>query len=185
MRNWLLLGLLLAVPTAVGAGQDAPIDPALVRQYIDADTIARKTIANRFDDHTVVPFNTAIMASGNEAIRIGKPKDAIRAFEAALELSSGFNTPRGVVVAMNGPGMVYGQTGDYTAGVRYLSGALENSSQVDDDDLVAAISTNLGNIYRRRAQYDQALAMYSRALATHEAANREVSIARVLNNLGN
>lgn len=184
MRAW-LIALLLAVSSGVGAMQNAPaVDPALVQKFLDGDTAVRKQIAGTFTNDTMTPFSTALMATGNDAARQGRPKDAIRAFEAALEFAANFTIARREIVALNGLGMVYGQTGDYTVSIRYLNGALESARRVADDDLIAAASSNLGNIYRRRGQFDLALEMYSSALTAFEAAKSDASIARVLNNLG-
>lgn len=185
MRAWFLLGLMLAVPSGIGATQDArPIDPILVQRYIDGDLAARTQIAAAFTDETVVPFHAAMMTAGSAASKQGKTKDAIRAFEAALQLSGGFNTPRQEILSLLSLGTIYGQSGDYAASARYLNGALEKTKSGPDDDLIGAITNNLGNVYRRRGQYDLALAAYLRALALNESTKREEPIARSFNNLG-
>lgn len=183
MRAWLLLTL-LAIALPREAMQDArPVDPALVQKFVDADSAERRRIFASLTGDTT-PFRVAVLDAGARQAKQGRPKDAIRTLEAALELSAMVDAPRTAISAMISLGMVYGQAGDYTVAVRYLNGALDRTEAGRDDDLIAAAANNLGNIHRRRGEYDKALDVQERALASNLSAKREPQAARTLNNIG-
>jgi CHAT domain-containing protein/Tfp pilus assembly protein PilF len=187
MRVWLLVAVLLAVSSGIGAAQDPPpSDPALVQRFINGDTVTRKQIASSLSGAAGDRFRVDVLRIGAEHNKLGRTKEAIHAFEAALEGSALFNAPKSELSALINLGMVYGQTGDYATAVRYLNAALEKAQSPGDDDLIAAAANNLGNVYRRRGEYDKALEMQQRVLASHLAATprRDAPAARTLNNIG-
>jgi len=181
----LLLGLLLLVPSGIGATQDArPYDPALVQQFIDGDAAVRKQIASSLTGDAAAKFRTDVQSAGSAQMKQGRSKEAIAAFEAALDLAHLMNAPQTEISALINLGLVNGQSGNYAAAVRYLTGALEKADNGRDDALIAAAANNLGNVYRRRGEFDKALDVLQRALTSNDAAGREQASARTLNNIG-
>ena len=187
MRPWLMVAVLLAVSPGIGAAQEPPpYDPSLVQRFIDGDAAMRRQIASSLSGDAAGKFRVDIIRAGGELHKQGRTKEAVHAFEAALEGAALFNAPKSELSALINLGMVYGQTGEYATAVRYLNAALEKARSPDDDDLIAAAANNLGNIHRRRGDYDKALEMQQRVLESNLAATprREAPAARTLNNIG-
>lgn len=181
MRTLLLIGLLFA--SADAAQEPRPVDPTLLQRFIDADSDGRKAMAE-LPAVAANEFRIALQDKGAAHSRQGRQKEAVRSYEAALELSDIQHNPKARIGSQVGLGMVYGVSGDYAKAATVLNEALANTQEGPDDDMIAAISNNLGNIYRRLGQYDKALDTYQRALAINERFHREVPVARTLNNLG-
>ena len=184
MRPLLISVMLLLAFNRVDASQDArPVDPALIQRFIDADTATRRELS-ALPEVGALEFRIKLQESGALHSRQGRTKEAVRVYEAAIELAALVDAPRTRIGAMISLGMVYGTGGDYAEAIRQLSAALAEAQPDRDDDLIAAAANNLGNIYRRRGEHDKALKTYQQALASNEAAKREVQIARTLNNIG-
>jgi CHAT domain-containing protein/tetratricopeptide (TPR) repeat protein len=184
VRTLLLMTLLtLASATGAPAQDPRPVDPLLLQRFIDADSAGRKTMA-ALPAVAADEFRIALQDNGSAHSRQGRQQEAVRSYEAALELSTLENNPKALIGSQIGLGMVYGVSGDYAKALSVLNAALAGTQEGPDDDLIAAISNNLGNIYRRRGEFDKALDTYQRALAMNERGNRQPQAARTLNNIG-
>ena len=182
-------GFTIVVCLSVSAAtQNAPrvsADDTLARQFIDAEPGAvRKLQVANTADMRAPEFRIALQNLARTLATQGRRGDAVRAYEAAIELAALTDVPRLATTALIGLGMVYGQAGDYGSAARHLRDAMARAEAAKDDELIAAAGNNLGNVFRRRGELDAALDAYERTLASHEAAGREEQIARTLNNIG-
>lgn len=184
MRALLLVTLTVFV-SPIEATQIAKpaVDPALIQRYVDADADTRKAMAST-QDIQGVDFRQALLNASAAHSKQGRVQEAIRGYDALIELNRMIGERRGAIAAIVGLATVHGQTGNFSESARLLNTALAMADPSRDDDLIAAIGNNLGIVYRRRGQYAEALANYERALASHEAGKREDMIARALNNIG-
>jgi CHAT domain-containing protein/Tfp pilus assembly protein PilF len=181
VRALLMIGLLTLTP-CIGVAQQ-PVDPTLIQRFIDADSATRKAMTD-LPAVAAQEFRIALQDAGGAHSRQGRPNEAVKAYEAAIELSDILHEPRTRISSQVGLGMVYGVSGDYTRAVNILNEALAATHEGPDDDLIGAITNNLGNVYRRRGEFDKALDTYQRSLALSEKMNREAQAARTLNNIG-
>jgi CHAT domain-containing protein/Tfp pilus assembly protein PilF len=183
MHALLLLLLLLVSPLEARQAATPPVDPALIQRYIDADPDTRKAMASTPEvDNTA--FRQALSAASLAHSKQGRVQEAIRGFNALIDLNRMLGAARSQASAMISLSSVYGQIADYAEAARLLNGVLAIAVSPADDDLIAAASNNLGIVFRRRGQYAEALETFERALALNEAGKREDMTARTLNNIG-
>ncbi|MEB3826117.1 CHAT domain-containing protein, partial [Phormidium sp. CCY1219] len=121
---------------------------------------------------------------GGDRYRQGQLREAIQAWEGALEIYRAINQRRDVALTLGNLGIAYRHLSHYTLAAQYLQEAVEIFREIGDRPAASNILGNLGLIYRNLEDYSRAAQYFQDALEIfREIGDREAE-GSTLQNLG-
>lgn len=112
------------------------------------------------------------------------PSEARQYLDAAIQLATRLNYPKGEAQAYNNRGVLENVHSNLNDAIVYFQKALPLREQINDLKGVAALHNNIGNVYEDRRNYVDALGEYKKSLAIVEQLQDEKRVARVRYNIG-
>ena len=130
---------------------------------------ARQRLIAEHTEARAQEFRTALLTAARTHAAQGRRSEAVRAYEAAFELAELTSVPRGMMSALLGLGMVYGQAGDYRNAEKYLRSLAIKERVSPPDDVISTIG-NIGSVYAMQGNGLQALEYLDKALVLAQQA---------------
>lgn len=115
---------------------------------------------------------------------LGKPKEALRYLEDALELHQKIGFEEGVAIQLGNIGLIYRILGQLQRALKYHEDALELHQKIRYELGIASDFGNIGLIYYDLKEPEKALKYLEDALELHRKIGNEEGVAAQLGNIG-
>ncbi len=115
---------------------------------------------------------------------MSKLDEALKNFQAALDIRKNLGLERGIASSLNMIATVQDRMGDSSAALANFKESLSLFRKIGDKHSTAVILMNLGSYYSDHARYDEALKSTTEALSIFRDVGDEAYQALCLNNLG-
>lgn len=120
---------------------------------------------------------------GELTILIGDYQEALRAYEAALQIATTLKEQGVEADIYNSLGRIYTSQGKYQDALYAYNLSLERR-QKDDDVGISQTLNNMGGVYQYMGEWERATTVYRQSLALKERTGDYHGVALTLNNLG-
>jgi len=115
---------------------------------------------------------------------LGKPDEALKYLEEALEIDRRIGYEQGIASSLNNIGLIYSDLGKPDEALKYHKEALEIDRRIGYEQGIARDLGNIGLIYSDLGKPDEALKYLEEALEIDRRIGYEQGIARDLGNIG-
>ncbi|MBJ2175887.1 tetratricopeptide repeat protein [Aureibaculum sp. A20] len=126
-----------------------------------------------------------LQAIGHLLRKVGKHKEAIEAYEDAIQLFKETIIDKiGLSMAYESLGNTYSELKDYPKSENFYLEALAYAKSENNSDGIASVTENLGNLFYEKGDYKNALEYFSEALNARENMPSKRNIAISLSTVG-